>query len=110
MVTGVLSLGIYPVAESYGLLEQAGVPRTLTPLFLYGAAVLDLAFGVLTLVMQRRARLWLAQIAVIVGYTAIISVRLPEFWLHPYGPILKNLPMLAVLWLLYITDRGDSRR
>jgi uncharacterized protein YbjT (DUF2867 family) len=110
MVTGVLSLGIYPVAESYGLLEQAGVPRTLTPLFLYGAAVLDLAFGVLTLVMQRRARLWLAQIAVIVGYTAIISLRLPEFWLHPYGPILKNLPMLAVLWLLYVIDRGDSRR
>ena len=110
IVTGVLSLGIYPVAESYGLLEQAGVPRTMTPLFLYGAAVLDLAFGVLTLVMQRRARLWLAQIAVIVGYTAIISMRLPEFWLHPYGPILKNLPMLAVLWLLYVIDRGDSRR
>jgi len=46
----------------------------------------------------------------IVGYTAIISLRLPEYWLHPYGPVLKNLPMLAVLWLLYVVDRGDSRR
>ena len=110
IVTGVLSLGIYPVAESHALLEQAGVPRNLAPLFLYGAAALDLVFGILTLVMKRRARLWLAQIAVIVGYTAIISVRLPEFWLHPYGPILKNLPMLAALWLLYVVDRGDSRR
>ena len=110
IVTGVLSLGVYPVAESYALLDQAGVPQGLSPLFLYGAAALDLVLGVLTLAMKRRAMLWLAQIALIVGYTAIISVRLPEYWLHPYGPVLKNLPMLAVLWLLYAVDRSDSRR
>jgi len=86
------------------------VPTALAPLFLYGAAALDLVLGVLTLVLKRRSQLWLAQIALIVGYTAIISLRLPEYWLHPYGPVLKNLPMLAVLWLLYVVDRGDSRR
>jgi len=110
IVTGVLSFGVYPVAESYALLAQAGVPTALAPLFLYGAATLDMILGVLTLVLKRRTGLWLAQIALIVGYTAIISVRLPEYWLHPYGPVLKNLPMLAVLWLLYVVDRGDSRR
>jgi hypothetical protein len=86
------------------------VPPRWAPLFLYGAAGLDLVLGVLTLVLKRRVGLWLAQIALIVGYTAIISVRLPEYWLHPYGPVLKNLPMLAVLWLLYAVDRGDARR
>jgi uncharacterized protein YbjT (DUF2867 family) len=110
IVTGVLSFGIYPVAESHALLAQAGVPPRWAPLFLYGAAGLDLVLGVLTLVLKRRVGLWLAQIALIVGYTAIISVRLPEYWLHPYGPVLKNLPMLAVLWLLYAVDRGDARR
>ena len=110
IVTGVLSFGIYPVAESHALLARAGVPPSLAPLFLYGAAGLDLVLGVLTLVLKRRAWLWLVQIALIVGYTAIISVRLPEYWLHPYGPVLKNLPMLAVLWLLYAVDRGDARR
>ena len=54
--------------------------------------------------------MWRTQAVLILVYTAIISVRLPEFWLHPYGPILKNLPMLAVVWLLYVIDRGDSRR
>ena len=110
IVTGVLSLGIYPVAESHALLARAGVPASLVPLFLYGAAGLDLVLGVLTLVLKRRAWLWLVQIALIVGYTATISARLPEYWLHPYGPVLKNLPMLAVLWLLYVVDRGDHHR
>jgi hypothetical protein len=31
----------------------------------------------------------------------VIALRLPEFLLHPYGPLTKNLPMLAAIWLLY---------
>ena len=45
--------------------------------------------------------LWLLQLAVIIGYTALITAFLPEQWLHPYGPILKNLPMLAAILLLH---------
>lgn len=103
IVTGVVSLGLYPVEESYRLLERTGVPSMLQPVFLYGAALLDLALGVLTLLPRRyRHRgVWVAQAGLVLAYTAIISVRLPEFWLHPYGPMLKNLPFLAALWLLY---------
>jgi hypothetical protein len=35
----------------------------------------------------------------------IITVRLPEFWLHPFGPLLKNLPMLAGIFLLQQMER-----
>ena len=101
IVTGIVSFGLYPAADSYALLARTGVPPALAPLLLYGAAALDLAIGIGILVLRRRAWLWLAQAALILLYTAIISVRLPEFWLHPYGPILKNLPMLAVIWVLY---------
>lgn len=41
------------------------------------------------------------------GYTVIISMRLPEFWLHPYGPMTKNLPHLAVMLLLWFLDRPE---
>jgi hypothetical protein len=68
---------------------------------LYSAAALDLVLGAATLLMRRRRLLWLAQFVLILGYTVIITIRLPEFWLHPYGPILKNLPMLAAIALLY---------
>lgn len=105
IVTGIVSLGLYPTSASHALLARAGVPPALAPMALYGAAALDLALGVLTLGLRRRPWLWLVQIAVIAVYTIIITVKLPEFWLHPYGPVLKNLPMLAALWAVYELER-----
>ena len=106
IVTGALSLGVYPVADSYALLERTGAPRALWPPLLYGAALLDLALGVLVFVLHGPPRRWLwrAQAALIAGYTVIITWRLPEFWLHPYGPVLKNLPLLALLVMLDVLE------
>lgn len=109
--TGIVSLGLYPVHESYALLERVGVPQAVAPLLLYGAAGLDFLFGIATLALPRRRFLWLTQIALILGYTAIITIKLPEFWLHPYGPILKNLPMLVGIYALYVLEEkvtGDE--
>lgn len=99
--TGVVSLGLYPREESYALLARTGTPASLAPLMLNGAAVLDLALGLATLLARRRRLLWLIQMALIALYTLIITFKLPEFWLHPYGPLLKNLPLLAAVYLLY---------
>lgn len=101
LVTGYVSVWVYPVADSLELLRRTGVPAALAPMMLYGAAGLDFALGLATLVLRRRRVLWLTQMALIGFYTVIISLYLPEFWTHPYGPLLKNLPMLAALWLLY---------
>jgi uncharacterized protein YbjT (DUF2867 family) len=105
--TAIVSAGLYPVADSYLLLERTGVPAALAPLMLYGASALDFAFGLASLAWPRRTRsfLWLAQIALIVFYSIVIAWRLPEFLLHPYGPISKNLPMLAALWMLYELEK-----
>jgi uncharacterized protein YbjT (DUF2867 family) len=99
--TGIVSLGLYPRAESLALLRRTGVTGALADLALYGAAALDLALGIGVFVVQRRRLLWLAQIALMLAYTLIITIQLPEFWLHPYGPILKNLPLLVCIGLLY---------
>ena len=107
ITTGMLSLGLYPVSGSLALLAQVGLHGVAAEVALYGAALLDLALGLATLLMHGRAlRLaYLAQAALILSYTAIISVALPAFWLHPFGPILKNLPMLALIGALYATER-----
>lgn len=104
--TGVVSAGLYPVQDSYALLARVGATGAMATLLLYGAALLDFALGAATLLLPARLRrpLWLAQLALIVGYTAIITVFLPEYWLHPYGPVLKNLPMLMVIVLLYALE------
>jgi uncharacterized protein YbjT (DUF2867 family) len=110
--TGIVSLGLYPVADSYALLARVGVTGMLAAPMLYGAAVLDVLFGIGTLVLARRWRhwLWLMQIATILCYTALITWRLPEFWLHPYGPLLKNLPMLAAIWLLFEIEKTTEKK
>lgn len=110
IVTGIVSLGVYPVAASLDLLARAGLHGSLALVALYVAAALDLALGVATLVTRKRQWLYAFQALVILGYTAIITVWLPEYWLHPYGPVLKNLPLLAALWLLYALDREEHTR
>jgi uncharacterized protein YbjT (DUF2867 family) len=105
IATGIVSLGLYPKAESLELLARVGIAAAFAPLFLYGAAVMDLIFGIATLFLRRRRGLWLAQIAAIALYTVIITWKLPEFWLHPFGPLLKNLPMLAAIVVLYQLER-----
>lgn len=102
--TGIVSLGLFPREASYQLLARTGIPAGLAPALLYSAAVLDLLFGAATLLMQKRRALWIAQIVIILGYTLIVSIKLPEFWLHPYGPLIKNVPMLAAIYLLYALE------
>ena len=103
IVSGVVSLGLYPVQDSLAMLARVGLA---SPIVLYGAAVLDIALGVASFAVNRRW-LWRLQIALILGYTALITVFLPELWLHPFGPVLKNLPMLAALVCLHELQGRD---
>ena len=104
ILTALVSAGPYPVRESYILLERTGVPPALGPLMLYGAVGVDLLLGLGTLFLRRRRWLWISQFALIAFYSLLIAWKLPEFLLHPYGPLTKNLPMLAAIWLLYELD------
>lgn len=101
------SLLAHPLADSLALLARSAVPAALRMPALVGAALLDLLLGVLTLALPQRRRpaLWLVQIALVLGYSAVIVWRLPEFWLHPFGPVAKNAVIVAVLVLLYVFER-----
>lgn len=101
LATTIVSFGLYPVEASYALLARTGIPPSLQPLMLYGAAGFDLLLGLGIAFLPRRRPLWLAQLGLIGFYTIVIAWKLPEFLLHPYGPLTKNLPMLAAIWLLY---------
>lgn len=102
IATGILSLGVYPAQESLALLARVGLSGAGALAALYGAAALDLAFGIGIYALQKGRRwLWRAQLALILGYSVVIALFLPEFWLHPFGPLLKNLPLLAAILLLH---------
>jgi nucleoside-diphosphate-sugar epimerase len=103
VATGIVSFGVYPLASSVDLVVRTGAPASIAPALVYAGAALDVTLGVLVFALRgkRRAWLWRAQAAVIVAYSAIIAWKLPEFWLHPYGPMLKNVPLLAAIALLH---------
>jgi uncharacterized protein YbjT (DUF2867 family) len=101
IITGIVSLGIYPVTDSYDLLARLGMSGGIAAAALYGSAALDLVLGFGVFLIKRRKWLWRAQMSLIVAYSVIIAIFLPEYWLHPYGPLTKNLPMLAAILMLH---------
>ena len=112
IVTGVVSLWVFPREASLALLARTGLDGAAATLALHAGAWLDIALGAAVLVLRRRRIVYALQALLMLGYTAIITAWLPEFWLHPYGPVLKNLPLLAATWLLYALDghAGEDRR
>ena len=112
LVTAWVSVFVYPLEASLRLLGRVGLDGWLALFALHGAAVLDAWLGVATLFARRRRRVYQAQLIVILAYTVVITIWLPEYWAHPYGPILKNLPLMAmILSLLYLDgDNGPGSR
>src|SRR5690606_39106329 len=106
IVTGLLSFGIYPVEDSLRMLARAGLTGGLALAALYLAAAMDLGFGLAMLMLRRRLWLYRAQLALIAAYTLVITVRPPEYWLHPFGPVLKNIPVIAMIIVLHELERG----
>jgi uncharacterized protein YbjT (DUF2867 family) len=108
IVTAIVSAFVYPARASFDLLARSGIPPSLQPLMLYGASVFDLLLGVGILVLKKRRWLWRMQLALIGFYTVVIAFKLPEFLVHPYGPLIKNLPMLAAIWLLLELEKEEQ--
>ena len=98
--TALCSAFVYPQAESLALLARMHLQGSAALAALYLAAALDGALGVATLARPGR-RLWTMQMGLIGAYSIAAAVALPEFLWHPFGPILKNLPILALLLVLF---------
>ena len=105
IAAGVVSMGFYPVSESLWMLSRVGLTGAVALAALYGSALFDIALGLATLFWRGNRRwLWKVQAATIVAYTAILTIFLPEYWLHPFGPVVKNIPILAAILTLHELD------
>jgi uncharacterized protein YbjT (DUF2867 family) len=105
IATALLSFGVYPIDASRALLAPLGLRGSTADLAIHGGAGIDLALGLAMLLPRSRRFAYVAAIALVVAYTVIITVAMPAYWLHPFGPVLKNLPVLAALVLLAALDR-----
>lgn len=97
--SGITSLFFYPHELSYQLLAVTGVTGNAAPMALYGLAMMDIGLGMATLCRYHLQSLLLWQIAIVLIYTAVVSFTLPEFVVHPFGAVLKNIPFLLILFI-----------
>ncbi len=71
----------------------------------WAGAALDVVLGLALLRAGWRRLALGAQLAVMAAYTVLATVALPALWADPFGPLLKNLAVLAAtLALLAVAD------
>ncbi|MCF4164215.1 SDR family oxidoreductase [Zavarzinia compransoris] len=61
----------------------------------YGFCFVDIAIGLAVLLRYRPGWTAFAQVTVVAGYTLVLGIGLPALWLDPFGPLLKNLAVIA---------------
>ena len=99
-----LATALVSVLELRGQSAQllAGIqgldPASASWLILSGAGV-DAALG-LALWLKPNRVIYLAALAVMVLMTLVATFLSPWLWLHPLGPLTKNVPIAAVLLIL----------
>lgn len=101
LVTAVVSI-VELDGQSRRVLAEAGIasPPWLVQLLIVGGAAADLVVGLALWWRPGRAS-YLAALGVLLLMTAVATGLQPALWLHPLGPLLKNLPIAALLWHLY---------
>lgn len=82
---------------SVQVLADAGVHDARWQTFLIWSGLLaDLAMG-LALWLQPGRKSYLAALLLMAAMTVLATALQPTLWLHPLGPLLKNLPIAAML-------------
>lgn len=94
-------------ARTNELVSAIGLPLSWATPLRVGGSVLDLAIAAVLLVAVRTRFVTLVQLAVVAGYTVVIGIGLPSIWLDPLGPLLKNLPFIALILVHGVI--GDRR-
>jgi len=89
------------------LLQQSSVTsEPLLRLLILGGSTMDVALGLLLWCKPSRPTYSLA-LAVLALMTAAATWVAPALWLDPLGPLLKNLPIAAILLVMLQTESSS---
>jgi uncharacterized protein YbjT (DUF2867 family) len=111
LYTALVSLAFQQASGVMALLARCGFDGPAGWAALAASCTLNASLGVLTL-RRPSARLYAVQCAAILGYTVVAAFNMPELVIDHCGPLVKNLPVLAgvlVLWLARTDVRKPAR-
>ena len=88
---------LYGAPQTNLLVRSLGLaPEWADPLRV-GSSMIDMVIAGMLIFDRSPERAALVQLAVVLGYTAVIGFALPQLWLDPLGPLLKNLPVMLAI-------------
>lgn len=91
---GAIPLFATPAAANMAWLARVGLSGSAATIALCAGALADIAVGAALLLRTRGAAL--AGIALMATYTLILTHIAPELWADPFGPLAKNVAVLAL--------------
>lgn len=102
---------LFQQASELGIAEQTGLAPGHPGLLIGVLGAAQLASGVAVLVVRGRARrgLLACQLLGLVALPLFVTWYVPWLWVHPFGPLTKNAPLLAATWLLLRRDAEWTR-
>ncbi|MCF6439980.1 DoxX-like family protein [Pseudoalteromonas luteoviolacea] len=106
--TGLTSVFFAPEV-GFDILASADITGLVAQAAVYGGGALDVALG-LWILTRRYVRLCcLVQVSVILVYSALLTLIDASFWLHPFGPVTKNFPIILLIMCVYHTAAKSEK-
>ncbi len=90
-------LGLFLPAETVLASLNSPLPDTLSLFLGRAGGALDLGIAIALVAAWRLRQIFWLQLATVMGYTVGLTLLDPALWLDPFGGMLKNLPIFALL-------------
>ena len=78
-------------------MANADITGSLADRAVYAGGILDILLGLWLMTSFKTKLCCIVQISVIVTYTVLLTFIDASFWLHPFGPITKNIPIIVIV-------------
>ena len=101
--TGLTSIFFSPEI-GYELLANADITGSIADIAVYAGGILDIVLGLWLITSFKTTLCCIVQISIISIYTVLLTFIDPSFWLHPFGPITKNIPIIVLIGYVYASN------
>ena len=87
--------------DSYHLMKEIGANHQFSILFIWLGSIVDIFLGIAIFSKKHKKAVIKLQILTMLTYMIILSIGAPHYWLHPFGVLTKNIPLIALSYFLY---------